>query len=211
MWKKGWLQALSIATCLLVSGVESFQNPGLHGIRAHSSSKFLRNRAALYRERRPNLHFKMTEEPEEAAQGGMVGKAAWHAAEALGDVASLVTGKSTTDSDPGMKPRMDNIPKDIALERLKADYDRAYFVSGELDADLYEEDCLFAGISFTVYNCDHLALFVTAWLENVWLPGLAKSYTVPETTGHYFAGPSGLFFFRLVASSNWTSELDRTT
>ncbi len=143
---------LGLATCLLVMGVESFQNPHPLGIRARSSPQCLWNRAS-YRSKGRLLdgrHIKMTEEPEEAAQGSVVGKAAWHAAEVLGDVASLVTGKSATDYDQGSKTLfLEKIPKDIALERLKVDYERAYFVTGELDADLYEKDCLFAGISFS--------------------------------------------------------------
>lgn len=31
-----------------------------------------------------------------------------------------------------------------AVTRLKADFDRFYFVTGQMDLDLYEEDCTFA-------------------------------------------------------------------
>lgn len=31
-----------------------------------------------------------------------------------------------------------------AVARLKTDFDRFYFVTGQMDLDLYEEDCTFA-------------------------------------------------------------------
>lgn len=31
-----------------------------------------------------------------------------------------------------------------AIARLKTDFDRFYFVTGQMDLDLYEEDCTFA-------------------------------------------------------------------
>ena len=36
------------------------------------------------------------------------------------------------------------IPRADAVARLKTDFDRFYFVTGQMDLDLYEPDCVFA-------------------------------------------------------------------
>lgn len=38
-----------------------------------------------------------------------------------------------------------------AVARLKTDFDRFYFVTGQMDLDLYEEDCTFAD-PFVAFN-----------------------------------------------------------
>lgn len=36
------------------------------------------------------------------------------------------------------------LAREEAVARLKTDFDRFYFVTGQMDLDLYEEDCTFA-------------------------------------------------------------------
>lgn len=36
------------------------------------------------------------------------------------------------------------LPREDAIARLRTDFDRFYFVTGQMDLDLYEEDCTFA-------------------------------------------------------------------
>eukprot|EP00291_Cryptomonas_curvata_P005666 CAMPEP_0172196674 /NCGR_PEP_ID=MMETSP1050-20130122/26967_1 /TAXON_ID=233186 /ORGANISM="Cryptomonas curvata, Strain CCAP979/52" /LENGTH=158 /DNA_ID=CAMNT_0012873019 /DNA_START=175 /DNA_END=648 /DNA_ORIENTATION=- len=87
---------------------------------------------------------KPRESDSESREASFVGKAAWISAELLGNLASAFQGG---DSKP---PKIQNIltdsflSRDEALERLKREYERSYFISGEMDIDLYTEDCLFA-------------------------------------------------------------------
>lgn len=79
------------------------------------------------------------------ADAGIVGKAAWVAAEALGNVARIAGGGGSPSPTEGRGDGRGVIGREEALERLRADYERSYFISGEVDSDLYAEDCLFAG------------------------------------------------------------------
>lgn len=68
-------------------------------------------------------------------------KAVWQATEAFGKVASLVRGAPDAAPD-GVALAPASI--DEAVARLRADYERDYFISGEVDEALYAEDCEFA-------------------------------------------------------------------
>lgn len=49
---------------------------------------------------------------------------------------------TVTAPDESSKSRA--ISREEAVARLKTDFDRFYFVTGQMDLDLYEEDCTFS-------------------------------------------------------------------
>ncbi len=88
---------------------------------------------------------KTSNDQMESDKVDVLSKAAWVSAEILGNVARAFNG-NTNVADPS--PPADEskpITKEDALDRLRKEYDRSYFLSGEMDVDLYTEDCLFAG------------------------------------------------------------------
>uniref|UniRef100_A0A0G4FT86 SnoaL-like domain-containing protein n=1 Tax=Chromera velia CCMP2878 TaxID=1169474 RepID=A0A0G4FT86_9ALVE len=98
-------------------------------------------------------------------------KAVWFASEAFGDaVGFLKRGGSAAEvggqgAATGQTAKA--LPFSQAQERLRKDYDRVYFVTGDMDLDLYEADCLFAdpfvsftGLSRFKKNLDNLGAFM---------------------------------------------------
>lgn len=81
---------------------------------------------------------RMCDEPSQK-DVGLGAKAAWFAAEAFGKLAAAVNGKS----QPALARGDAEGPlKGAEIEaRLRADWDRQYFISGNIDLDLYETDC----------------------------------------------------------------------
>jgi len=107
--------------------------------------------------------------PTSDADAGV--KAAWYASEAFGDIVSLFRGKSA-ESEPAKIPegKSEKLSWAGTVEKLRADYDRCYFVTGQLDPSLYLEDCEFAdpfvsfkGLQRFKKNLDNLGPF----MENV--------------------------------------------
>ncbi|CAM9245985.1 unnamed protein product, partial [Choristocarpus tenellus] len=142
-------------------------------------------------------------------------KAAWYGSELLGKIVGV--GKSNTlDENAGdkEKPLLD---WQDAIASLRTDYDRVYFVTGEMDMNLYEDDCEFAdpfvafrGLRRFKNNLDNLGSFmedvkldVTSWEETAnsiktkwrfrcvlglpWRPTLAAS----GGTEHIFSPDTG--------------------
>lgn len=62
----------------------------------------------------------------------------WNAAEALGNVRGAAVGNEEVE--------MGEVPqsREELVQRLRADYDRNYFLTGDIDVPLYTEDCEFA-------------------------------------------------------------------
>lgn len=56
----------------------------------------------------------------------------------------LGMGKSKEAPPAGDTDDPTPLPRQDAIARLKTDFDRFYFVTGQMDLDLYEEDCTFA-------------------------------------------------------------------
>lgn len=68
-----------------------------------------------------------------------------YGSELFGNIIGL--GKKTTGEsslDVADESRSAPISRADAVVRLKTDFDRFYFVTGQMDLDLYEEDCTFA-------------------------------------------------------------------
>lgn len=74
-------------------------------------------------------------------------KLAWYGSEALG-IAASVFRPSTTAQPSGEQSSQDevvgSIPKDAVVDAIKKDFERSYFVTGNLTTVIYEEDCEFA-------------------------------------------------------------------
>lgn len=69
-------------------------------------------------------------------------KAVWSAAEALGTLKATLAGEggewpSDVEGEPAKS-------REELVDRLRADYDRSYFLTGDIDVPLYTEDCEFA-------------------------------------------------------------------
>lgn len=83
--------------------------------------------------------------PEDAS---LPTKAVWFATEAFGKAAALVRPPVEEDDDEQASPAPKSI--DEAVERLARDYEgtptdpRPYFLTGEMDYNLYDEECEFA-------------------------------------------------------------------
>eukprot|EP00930_Biecheleria_cincta_P049546 TRINITY_DN34743_c0_g1_i1.p1 TRINITY_DN34743_c0_g1~~TRINITY_DN34743_c0_g1_i1.p1 ORF type:complete len:289 (-),score=37.61 TRINITY_DN34743_c0_g1_i1:279-1031(-) len=79
-------------------------------------------------------------DPQES-QASAFDQVVWSAAEALGNLRSSLLG-SEEQKLQGDRPA----PKscDELLERLRADYERNYFLTGEMDIELYAQDCEFS-------------------------------------------------------------------
>ena len=67
-------------------------------------------------------------------------KAAWLGAEVLGKAKFFQPTTSSYDVSPARQPATSAAQ---VIERLKADYDNFYFVTGAMDVDLYADDCTF--------------------------------------------------------------------
>ncbi|EPS71502.1 hypothetical protein M569_03257, partial [Genlisea aurea] len=76
-------------------------------------------------------------------------KVAWYASEFLGVAASLLRfseeeGSGGGSIDLAKTDESGKIDPTAVAESIKADFDRSYFVTGNLCIDAYEEDCEFA-------------------------------------------------------------------
>ncbi|KAK4415910.1 hypothetical protein Salat_2698400 [Sesamum alatum] len=92
-------------------------------------------------------------------------KIAWYGSEFLGVAASLLRTPPKTGDDDGASSELSvdgfgRIDRAAAVDSIKEDFQRSYFVTGNLAVDAYEEDCEFAdpagsfrGLSRFKRNC----------------------------------------------------------
>uniref|UniRef100_A0A7S2E7S9 SnoaL-like domain-containing protein n=1 Tax=Ditylum brightwellii TaxID=49249 RepID=A0A7S2E7S9_9STRA len=99
-----------------------------------------------------------------------VTKASWYAAEALGKLFAPSSSSQKASVDGTGKIDLTQPPSTLneALERIKLDNDRSYFLSGQVDVQAYSPDCIFADpfVSFAgrdrfVDNLANLGSFIT--------------------------------------------------
>jgi hypothetical protein len=103
--------------------------------------------------------------PPEGANA--LSKLVWQATEWFGNAAATVQkGEVATTAPVPAGLGRAHTPAE-ALERLRKDYEKAYFISGNMDLDLYAEDCYFAddfagfyGRSRFKSNLDNLTAFI---------------------------------------------------
>lgn len=89
----------------------------------------------------------------------------WQATEVLGNLASL--GRPDEDDDGDAIDRSSPLRWEALVEALRKDYESAYFITGQLDRSIYEEDCEFAdpfasfrGLTRFQNNLRNLAPFI---------------------------------------------------
>ena len=75
----------------------------------------------------------------QAGEAGWWDQLVWNAAESLGNARASLVG-----SEPEMPMGEAPSSRDELVDRLRADYDRNYFLTGDIDVPLYTEDCEFA-------------------------------------------------------------------
>lgn len=75
----------------------------------------------------------------QAGEAGWWDQLVWNAAETLGNARASLVG-----SEPEMPMGEAPSSRDELVERLRADYDRNYFLTGDVDVPLYTDDCEFA-------------------------------------------------------------------
>ncbi|MCO5595492.1 hypothetical protein L7F22_063391 [Adiantum nelumboides] len=73
-------------------------------------------------------------------------RAAWYGAEALGNIAQLFNPKPSDDvSDSSVSDTLQGpLGHDYIVQSIIDDYDKGYFVTGNVSSGVYEEDCEFA-------------------------------------------------------------------
>lgn len=96
-------------------------------------------------------------------------KASWFAAEALGKV---FAPKTESSSDPQDQFDISKPPTSLqeTKDRIRLDNDKSYFLSGQVDALIYDDECIFADpfVSFAgrdrfVENLSNLGSFITKY------------------------------------------------
>lgn len=71
-------------------------------------------------------------------------RAAWYGAEALGNVAALFNPKPSVDFSDSSDTLQGALGRDYVVQSIVDDYDKGYFVTGNVSSGVYEEDCEFA-------------------------------------------------------------------
>ncbi len=97
-------------------------------------------------------------------------KSSWYAVELFGNVFGKKEQSEESSESAGYE--LSSAPKslDETLQRINEDNDRYYFLSGEIDSLIYDEDCVFADpfVSFAgrdrfVQNLENLGSFITKY------------------------------------------------
>lgn len=121
-----------------------------------------------------SLHLQMVEK-ETTGMNPLV-KSSWYAVEVFGKM----FGRARSNEGP---PNLKSSPKSLeeTLKRIELDNNRSYFLSGEVDKLIYDENCIFSDpfVSFSgrdrfVDNLKNLGSFVTKYDAKV------MRYTVKE-------------------------------
>jgi Uncharacterized conserved protein (DUF2358) len=125
---------------------------------------------------------------------GLLARASWYAVEAFGNV--FAAGKSLGDTaitsrqpSPSASIDFSVSPSSLqeTLQRIQLDNDRSYFLSGDVDTLIYDQDCIFADpfVSFRgrdrfVDNLKNLGSFITKY--DTKLLEYTVDEAVPEVT-----------------------------
>jgi hypothetical protein len=109
-------------------------------------------------------------------------KASWYAVELF--------GKAFASDKKESSPSLEDSPKSLkeTLERIQLDNDRSYFLSGEVDKLIYDEQCVFADpfVSFAgrdrfVENLANLGSFITKYSAKMLDYQVSSDETVVDT------------------------------
>ena len=102
-------------------------------------------------------------------------KSSWYAVELFGKVFGKGKSESEADGSP-QEYDLSKAPESLkeTLDRIKLDNDRSYFLSGEVDEEIYDPNCLFSDpfVSFEgrerfVTNLANLGSFITNYSAKV--------------------------------------------
>jgi Uncharacterized conserved protein (DUF2358). len=116
-----------------------------------------------------------------------VAKVSWYAVEAFG---KLFSSSSVSDKQKSASIDTSLPPKSIkeTLERIQLDNDRQYFLSGDVDELIYDENCVFSdpfvsfrGRSRFVENLRNLGSFITKYDSKVLQYNASQDGLVVET------------------------------
>ncbi|KAL3701163.1 hypothetical protein R1sor_019185 [Riccia sorocarpa] len=103
------------------------------------------------------------------AEASPLVKLAWYGSEAFGNVVSVFRPRPSEvgDADDGELKFDGPVGRETSVELIKKDYDRSYFVTGNMATGIYEEDCEFAdpfvsfkGLSRFKQNVGNLGSFM---------------------------------------------------
>ncbi|KAL2650481.1 hypothetical protein R1flu_018609 [Riccia fluitans] len=80
------------------------------------------------------------------AEASPLVKLAWYGSEAFGNAVSVFRPKASDDAaaDDGELKFDGPVDRKTSVELIKKDYDRSYFVTGNMATGIYEDDCEFA-------------------------------------------------------------------
>lgn len=97
-------------------------------------------------------------------------KSAWYGVELFGKVFGKPSENTMTDSNAIISTATPPKSLEETIQRIQMDNDRSYFLSGEVDVEIYDKDCVFADpfVSFTgrdrfVENLANLGSFITKY------------------------------------------------
>jgi len=102
----------------------------------------------------------------------LLSKASWYGVEAFGNLFGKQKQKEAKGDNEIMTISLDQPPSSLqeTLQRIQDDFDRSYFLSGEVDALIYTEDCTFSDpfVSFDgrdrfITNLANLGSFITKY------------------------------------------------
>lgn len=117
-----------------------------------------------------SFHFATKKDSDEETLNPLA-KASWYAVETFGKIFAPAEAKTRSDTLPA-EIDLAVPPSSLseALERIKLDNDRSYFLSGSVDTLAYDEECIFSDpfVSFAgrdrfVDNLQNLGSFITEY------------------------------------------------
>jgi len=117
--------------------------------------------------RKSRLHLAKNDEQKEM---NPVTKASWYGVELFGKVFGDKKGLSTEQTSYDVDTSRPPLSMKETFQRIQLDNDRSYFLSGDVDKLIYDEDCIFADpfVSFNgrdrfVDNLQNLGSFITKY------------------------------------------------
>eukprot|EP00243_Klebsormidium_subtile_P004624 TRINITY_DN18773_c0_g1_i1.p1 TRINITY_DN18773_c0_g1~~TRINITY_DN18773_c0_g1_i1.p1 ORF type:complete len:262 (+),score=49.81 TRINITY_DN18773_c0_g1_i1:24-788(+) len=78
------------------------------------------------------------------AESSLPVKAAWYASEAFGQAVAAFRPKKDKEEEEEVNEAVLPLSHEEVLALLRADYDRSYFVTGDMTTRIYDKDCEFA-------------------------------------------------------------------
>ena len=129
------------------------------------------------------LHLAQEDKDEQVADMNPLTRASWYAVEAFGKAFGSKDNGPRTLDEANLDLTKSPQSMQETLQRIQLDNDRSYFLSGNVDKLIYDQDCVFADpfVSFSgrdrfVDNLANLGSFITKYSAKM------IDYTVDEST-----------------------------